>query len=161
MMKHGKRFMIFATAWVLLGTPLLCHGFDFQPKGDGPPPVPPFIAEQYDSNGDNMLSPDEMDAAYTAFMERFDTDGDGELSMSEQRAVHEAEHQAFLSKYDTDGDGEISPEERDAADADFIARFDTDGDGTLSAEELKSAGPPGRERPRRGCGRYPAEVPQE
>lgn len=151
-MMYRKRFLICIASWSLFTAPMLCHGFDVPPKGDGPPPVPPYIAEQYDSNSDGVLSPDEMDAAHKAFMERFDTDGDGELSMDERRAIHEANRQAFLSRYDTDGDGEISREERDAADADFVARFDTDGDGTLSADEMKAAGPP-RGRPRHGCGR--------
>jgi len=86
-------------------------------------------------------------------MEKFDTNGDGELS-EEERAAAKAEMEArrderraemekkraeFLGKYDTDGDGELSEEERKAArearKAEMLAKYDKNGDGELSEGE--------------------------
>jgi hypothetical protein len=103
--------------------------------------IPPFLAQQYDTDSDGQLSEQEREAAHAAIFEKYDTDGDGELSREERRAVRDAARDAFIAKYDTDGDGEISNEERDAVKADFIKRYDTDGDGALSKDELPWGGP--------------------
>ena len=98
--------------------------------------IPPFMVQQYDTDGDGALSDQEREAAHAAILAKYDTNGDGKLSRGERRAVRDAAHDAFLAKYDTNGDGEISSEERDAIKADFIERFDTNGDGALSKDEL-------------------------
>ena len=59
-------------------------------------------------------------------IEKFDTDGDGQLNEDEKKALKEswvtkqkkknADRRArFISKYDTDGDGKLSDEEKQAA----------------------------------------------
>jgi len=80
-------------------------------------------------------------------LERFDSDGDGQLSDTERQAAREFRQQAMmLRRFDGDGDGSLSADEQAQADA-FIAerqarvleRFDADGDGILSDEERQQA----------------------
>ena len=70
------------------------------------------------------------------------------------------DHQRMLERFDTDGDGQLSPEEREAARAsmpprgpggpnrqDWMKQLDTDGDGIISEDERAAAraarkGPP-------------------
>jgi len=119
------------------------RGLNDDVKGDPSfrPPIPPFMAQLYDTDGDGELSNEEREAAHTGIMEDYDVDGDGKLSRDERRAVRQAAHNAFIAKYDTDGDSEISSEERDAIKSDFIERHDTDGDKALSKDELPWDGP--------------------
>jgi len=139
----GLRVMVFLTILTVFMIPGLCNAAQENASHEGMPPIPPELAEQYDSDGDGELSDDERDAAREAFMEEFDTDGDGELSREERHAVREALHDAFIERYDTDGDGELSQEERETARADFVERFDADGDGELSEDERQAARPRG------------------
>jgi len=104
-------------------------------------------------------------------MERYDSDGDGELSDSEGDAVWDARQDRFeahnkqrarmwhrlLCLYDSDADGELSDDERAVMHEDFSARcevmherlleeFDADGDGELSESERETARETLRER---------------
>jgi len=76
-------------------------------------------------------------------LEKFDSDGNGELSAEERKEARTAMRQHFLGKHDTDGDGELSEVERKAAKAAmrqrFVEKHDTDGDGELSEEERRNA----------------------
>lgn len=121
------------------------RGLNDDAKGDpsSGPRIPPFMAQQYDTDGDGQLSQQEREAAQAAILEKYDIDGDGKLSREERRAVRDAAHDACIEKYDTDGNGELSGEERDAIKADFIKRYDTDGDNVLSKDELPEGGPCG------------------
>ncbi len=89
---------------------------------------------------------------------RFDTDGDGELSDEERRAMREQLRAEWEARMDKDGDGEISERERRLArreammsnprGREFAMRFDADGDGELSEEEWDAMREWGRERER-------------
>jgi len=43
-----------------------------------------------------------------SMLEIFDTDGDGQLSREERKAIRKARKAEFVSLHDTDGDGELS-----------------------------------------------------
>lgn len=92
-------------------------------------------------------------------MQRFDTDGDGELNEAE-RAAARAQWEAraaegrrlLVRRYDRDGDGELNEEERQAARSELrqvrseirdrlLPRFDLDGDGELNDQERQAAAP--------------------
>jgi hypothetical protein len=87
----------------------------------------------------------------TRMLEKFDTDGDGEISDSERKAAAEkrrSEHKAkVLEKFDADGDGELSTEERKAFNESDYGKqraaamkiLDTNGDGVFSQEERQAA----------------------
>lgn len=94
------------------------------------------------------------------FLEKFDTDGDGQLSQEERDAARGAmgkggkghgprkghghlSKEEMLEKFDTDKDGKLSDDERKAAHeamkAKALEKFDADGDGQLSDDEKKAA----------------------
>jgi Ca2+-binding EF-hand superfamily protein len=96
-------------------------------------------------------------------LEKFDTDGDGQLNEEERAAMREAaekhrggkdgerpSREEILEKFDADGDGQLSEEERAAAREamggrkgrrghgnreEMMKKYDTDGDGELNEEE--------------------------
>jgi Ca2+-binding EF-hand superfamily protein len=89
------------------------------------------------------------------FLEAYDLDGDGKLSVEERQAFEKAMREARPglpggpSRWDTDGDGKLSPEEIQAAREAIAAKIreirvkrfnelDVNDDGQLSAEELKA-----------------------
>lgn len=119
------------------------------------------MMRKYDKNNDGELD-EEENAAYEAakakveeriatwrkkaeerraeLVEKYDTDGDGQLSAAEKQAAREAIRAKQIEKYDTDGDGELSREERRAAwkarrKKWILRRYDKDGDGELNEEE--------------------------
>ena len=113
-------------------------------------------AQAQDPAGPRPLGP-----MHARVLEKFDTDGDGQLNDAERAAAREAlkqriaeEKQKFLEKWDKDGDGVLSDAEKAAAKEafegrirqqfqerrqEFIKKWDTDGDGKLSEEERKAA----------------------
>lgn len=121
----------------------------------------PMLAAHFaeiDSDGDRELSRDEIAAAmekhhgagmwhgagaiaHEEHLKRFDTDGDGQLSASERRAVHEQ----MFDETDTDNNGTLSASELAAAPgpgrmlAAHLADIDSNGDGELSYDEIAAA----------------------
>jgi Ca2+-binding EF-hand superfamily protein len=114
----------------------------------------------FDHDDDLLLSPQEMatavdefaaglDAFQATVMERFDSDGNGELSAAERQAMADSGSTnlgSLAARFDQNSDGFISADERERALQDFrqrlaahnrdtIARFDADKDGTISLEE--------------------------
>ncbi|MEE9335376.1 MAG: hypothetical protein V3U65_14900 [Granulosicoccaceae bacterium] len=96
-----------------------------------------------DSNGDGVISADEIiaakDAQKTETIGQYDVDGDGELSREERAALKADRRAARVAAFDTDGDGEKSRAERRAAhdsrrDA-VDALLDVNQDGEVSSEE--------------------------
>jgi len=84
-------------------------------------------------------------------MERFDTDGDGQLSAEEleaAKAARQARHAEMLARFDLDKDGTISDEEREAAHKERAAarfkKLDVNGDGVLTLEEFQAGAFMGR-----------------
>jgi len=86
------------------------------------------------------------------WLAEWDTDGDGELSDDERKAMQDSyrrraedARQEYLKKWDTDGNGELSDEERQASRDEYRRRSeerqkaaDTDGDGRVSADEWRA-----------------------
>lgn len=110
---------------------------------------------------------EEMNKRRKDFMDRFDTDGDGELSEAEREVMREEMRarreemmlERMTERFDADGDGVLNEEERLNAEAELearrmerevrmIERFDSDGDGVLSDAENQAA----REQFNRGRG---------
>lgn len=92
-----------------------------------------------------------------ALLQQYDTDGDGVLSDTEKAALKaalEVQRQALITKYDADGDGVLNEAERAAMQAELqaaklaelAAKFvtlDTDASGGLSLEEFTAGAPTG------------------
>ncbi len=89
------------------------------------------------------------EARRAAFVEKWDTDGDGDLRDSERaafRTEREQRRNEYRLQFDTDGDGEISDAERsemrarrEQKRAELTQQFDADGDGKLNREERQTA----------------------
>lgn len=92
-----------------------------------------------------------------ALLQQYDTDGDGVLSDTEKAALQaalEVQRQALITKYDADGDGVLNEAERATMQAELqaaklaelAAKFvtlDTDASGGLSLEEFTARAPTG------------------
>jgi Ca2+-binding EF-hand superfamily protein len=104
-----------------------------------------------------------FDTIVARVIERFDSDGDGDLSETERAAIVEEfgdpadRLQILMSVYDTDDSGSLEASELEAVKTDLEARceslrerllerFDTNGDGTLDATEREAARQALRER---------------
>ena len=82
-----------------------------------------------------------IDAAHAARRAKYDTDGDGNLSLSEFAGLWTELTQPLKIRgfqfLDTDGDAKISKAEIDERLAGMVRRFDRNGDGTLSMEDRR------------------------
>ncbi len=123
------------------------------PRGDRrPPPVPPLIAV-FDTNHDQELSADEIQAAADV-LKKFDKSRDGKITLEELRLPPPNDKRdpkdpppdkppvpPLIAALDVDHDGTISaPELADAPES--LKTLDKNGDGELSPEELRPNGPP-------------------
>mgnify|MGYP001549693986 CR=1 FL=1 len=101
--------------------------------------------------GGQRFNREEMKAK---LLEKFDTDGDGQLSETERQAAKAAREAKMLEKFDANGDGVLSDDEkpqrgrgrrhgrsgnREEMKAKLLEKFDTDGDGQLSETERQAA----------------------
>ena len=117
---------------------------------------------QYDTNGDMIISEDELaeglqtlqrrvQKLHPFVLEEFDANTDGQLDEDESRNVQEFfASLAGALPHDENGDWLLSEEELDAAwealsgtctqyNQMVISRFDADGDGAISEEEAEAA----------------------
>ena len=115
-----------------------------------------------DTNGDGVLSVEEMQAPMLERFQSADTDGDGSLSADELNAARpeKGEGKRFgggkfgknggnrgdraakmIAKLDSDGDGLLSLEELSAnpKPAQMFEKIDANGDGAISQEEFDAA----------------------
>ena len=146
--RNWKRLTIGAAALALLGGTASAQGG----PGDGPKMgrFTDRAFERLDSNGDGVISEDEMETRRADRFDFADDNNDGEITKEEfssaaQRRREEMRNRRF-SEADTDGSGGISLEEFTAQAAERFAEMDKNGDGQLSAEEMR---PPMRRSARR------------
>jgi Ca2+-binding EF-hand superfamily protein len=94
-----------------------------------------------DTDGDEKLTQAEIDAAHAARRAKYDTDGDGNLSLSEFAGLWTELTQPLKIRgfqfLDTDGDAKISKAEIDERLASMVRHFDRNGNGTLSMEDRR------------------------
>ena len=117
------------------------------PQGGPPPhgkPDPEAMLDEFDSDGDGLLSADEFPGP-TDHFSRLDTDADGLLSADELLADHPgpgpAGEDPFASD-DADQDGYVTRAEFSGPD-DLFDQLDADGDGSISEAEARPVPPPG------------------
>jgi hypothetical protein len=119
------------------------------PRPQGPAPMRELFLD-LDSNGDRVISADEVPAkgraAFQTLLEYGDLDHDGKLSADEFRGVLERanrnrpvaspeQRQRRFAQLDANGDGKLDDKELPGGPA-RLRRFDRDGDGFLSREEF-------------------------
>lgn len=117
--------------------------------GNGHRKGPMLSIEEMDTNGDQMISKEEIAAHAKSRFDTVDTNGDGKLSTEEMAANAKKEitkrmekrHAKILKRLDEDGDGLLSFEEMQAKRQErgnkMFDRLDENEDGMLSAEELE------------------------
>ncbi len=108
----------------------------------GGPERPTF--EQLDTNGDGMITLEEVQAKAGNKFAETDTNGDGFLDVEELTAAAERERgrmiERLMEKKDTNGDGMLSQEEMAPRNPErLFERADTNGDGSISLEEWEAA----------------------
>lgn len=108
-------------------------------RGAGPMGQIQQLFATFDTDGDGLVTQDEIDGVRAAELAEFDADGDGTLSLEEYQAlwlarVYERMVDAF-QKLDADGDGEITIEEFNAGLANIVARMDQNDDGALGEDD--------------------------
>ena len=122
----------------------------------------PMEFASLDTDGDGVLTLEELQAMPAAKFAEADTDGSGTLSQDEvatmvtaqmeQMAANRA--QMMIAERDTDGDGLLSAEELQPKNgqglAMMFARLDADADGTVTAEEFQTAQAQMAQRMQRG-----------
>ena len=104
------------------------------------------MIERFDTNGDGVISTDEIEAIKASRFAEADADGDGGLSFEEIETWHDAQRKArmqerkqrMFEKRDANGDGVISIEEFEERGMPRFERIDADEDGEITVDELKA-----------------------
>jgi Ca2+-binding EF-hand superfamily protein len=112
---------------------LSCVAGHAQGKSKGPD-LDAFM-QQWDPDHDGTMSLDEVKKAADARFDALDTDHEGTLDKKEMRRVVTAKE---MSKADGDKDGTLDKAEYEAIAADRFKAADTDNDGTLDKKEMSS-----------------------
>ncbi|WP_455223547.1 EF-hand domain-containing protein [Kaarinaea lacus] len=124
---------------VVLSTPVLAGSDKY---GDGKGPFMSF----FDTNGDNLVTMEEFNAAAAKRFETMDVDKNGVVSTEEFQSFvmekrKERHEQRFLSM-DSNNDGQISQEEYISYKQQWAERrfqgMDTNNDGVVSKEEYEA-----------------------
>ncbi len=123
------KLLLTGTALVLFS--LNCATGHAQSKSRGPD-LDAFI-QQWDPDHDGTLSLDEAKKAADARFDALDTDHEGTLDKKELRRIVTAKE---ITKADKDKDGTLDKPEYEAIAADRFQAADTDHDGTLDKKEL-------------------------
>lgn len=122
-------------------------------RADGPRPMIQFSA--IDTNGDGVITPDEIKAYRESRIKALDANGDGELTadeianfqLAQIKARIEARAKAMVQRLDVNGDGKLSAAELAAArlpglqgpDSRMMRWLDKDGDGKITKQEFDAA----------------------
>lgn len=119
-------------------------GGDRDGNRGGPAAHAQRLMETFDTDGDGVVTQEEIDAVRAAELAEFDADGDGTLSLEEYQAlwlarVYERMVDDF-QKLDADGDGQITVEEFNAMLANIVERLDQNGDGGLGEGDRPERG---------------------
>lgn len=148
-MRNKFQLCTVLTVGLALSAPLFADGLGM----GGEMPVNPErmarMVERYDSNGDGMVSPEEIQAVRAAEFKTADTNQDGVLSLQELQAHKQNKRtektNRHFSALDKDNNQQLSVEEfqssrraakNPAAAASLFGLADTDGSNSLSLSEF-------------------------
>jgi Ca2+-binding EF-hand superfamily protein len=89
-----------------------------------------------DSNGDGVVTKDEMLAHMTALFDKADANKDGQVTPEERKAAFDRFADARFTEADKNHDGALSGDELPPWLAQKLNALDTNGDGKLTQQEL-------------------------
>lgn len=144
---------------IALGLPALAQMGPGEGPGEGSGEGPDARFEQFDADGDGLVTEAELSARRAARAAALDADADGYLSAEELTAFYQAQAAERIAsmvaremaRADADGDGRISAAEKMLGGegrmaARLFERADADGDGAVSRAEFDAARVAMRER---------------
>ena len=94
--------------------------------------------QRMDTNGDGVITREEVTERALARFDRFDTNGDGQITEAEREQAR-AQRRANRPNPDANGDGLITREELGAMAFERFDRADANGDGVVTREERRAA----------------------
>jgi len=100
-----------------------------------------WLLAKYDSNGDQVITMDEISHRREKLFGRLDSDADGQVTFAEYQTLDIEKRELLLKarfdKLDLDHDGDVSADEYSSYLGSFD-RFDSDGDGRLTQNEMEA-----------------------
>ncbi len=102
--------------------------------------------DRMDSNGDGMVTAEELSERQSELIAKADSNGDGALTKDELKAFRKAKREEWRAKHnpDANGDGVIDRTEFINAAQERFDRMDKNGDGVISEDERHKRGRHGR-----------------
>ena len=140
-MQNPTKIALIALAGLVVvgGTAVANQGWKHGFFGHGPMGMMD-MSERYDANKDGKISQDEIDTNRTAWLNEFDGDKSGALTLAEfQNLWLKARNQQMVrefQQFDRDGNGQVTLDEYIFPLAGLVAEMDRDNDKAVSAEEL-------------------------
>lgn len=97
--------------------------------------------ERYDLNKDGSVTQEEIDQNRAQWLQEFDANGDGQLSLVEFQALWlraRFEHMVReFQRFDRNGDGQVTLEEYRRPLSDIVERLDRTGDGAVTRDDVQ------------------------
>lgn len=118
------------------------------PDGEGRGAILLEMFNSADSDGNGLLSPEELAAHRLAMFTAVDANGDGALDAAEMTAYQTAQMAdrmadraaRMIADRDDNGDGSLTPDEMGEGPVErMFARIDSDDDGAISKAEAEAA----------------------
>ena len=99
------------------------------------------LFEQFDANGDGVITQVEIDEVRSSRLAEFDADNDGSLTLEEYQVLWmDAMRERMVDQFqahDDDGDGRVTVEEFGERYSSLAQRLDRNDDGQVTQDDLR------------------------
>jgi len=101
------------------------------------------LFENFDANGDDKVTQDEIDKVRQEKLSKYDSDKDGKLNLKEYEALWmEFMRERMVDRFqalDSDGDALVTSEEFEKRTANIVNYLDTNDDQVVSRDEIRKS----------------------